>query len=54
MTMHINIYEDPADNRLLHTPTAQNKASSDKATDSVQLQDSRTTHQLLNITTRML
>ena len=50
----VNIYEDPAENGLLHSPTAQNKACSNKATDSVQLLYSRTTQQLLNITTRTL
>ena len=50
----INIYEDPAEDRLLHSSTAQNKACSNKVTDSVQLLNSRTTQQLLNITTRTL
>ena len=36
----INIYEDLTEDRLLHSPTAHNKACSDKATDSVQLLDS--------------
>ena len=50
----INIYEDPTEDKSLHSPTAQNTASSSKASDNVQLLNSGTTQQLLNITTTML
>ena len=50
----INIYEDLAEDKSLHTPTAQNTAHSIKATDNVQLLDSGTAQQHLNITTTML
>ena len=50
----INIYEDPAEDRSLHSPTTQNKACSSKATTSIQLLDSGTAQQLLNVTTTML
>ena len=50
----INIYEDPAEDNSLHTPTAQNTAHSSKATYTIQLLDSGTAHMLLNITTTML
>ena len=49
----MNIYEDPAEDRLQHSPTVQNRAYSSKATDSIQLLDSQTAQQL-NITTKML
>ena len=42
------------EDRLQDSPTAQNRAYSSKATDSVQLLDSQTAKQLLNVTTRML
>ena len=50
----INIYEDPAEDKSLHTPTAQNTAHSSKATDDTQLLNSGTAQQLLNITSAML
>ena len=50
----INIYEDPAEDKLQHSPIVQNTAQSSKATDNIQLLDSRTAQQLLNITTKML
>ena len=31
----INIYEDPAEDRLQHRPIAQNKVKSSKVTDSI-------------------
>ena len=50
----INIYEDPTEGRLQHSPTAQNRAHSSKATDNIQLLDSWTVQQLLNVTVKML
>ena len=50
----INIYEDPAEDSLWHSPPAQNTAKSRKSTDSVQLLDSGTAQQLLNVTTKTL
>ena len=47
----INIYEDPAEDRLQHSPVAQNKAKSNKVTNSMELLNTGTTQQLLNITT---
>ena len=46
----INIYEDPAEDRLQHSP----KAKSRKVTESMQLLDTRPAQQLLNITTKTL
>ena len=46
----INIYEDPAENKPLHSPTTQSTAYPSKVTDNVQLLHSGTTQQLLNIT----
>ena len=50
----INIYEDPAEDKLQHSPIVQNTAQSSKATDNIQVLDSRNAQQLLNITTKML
>ena len=50
----INIYEDPTEDSLQLSPIAQNTAKSSKSTDSVQLLDSRTAQQLLNVTTKTL
>ena len=50
----VNIYEDPAEDRLLHSPTAQNTAHSSKVTDNIQLLDSKTAQQFINITIAML
>ena len=50
----INIYRDPTEDRLQHSPTAQNTAHYSNATDSIQLLYSRTTQQLLNVTTKIL
>ena len=50
----INIYEDPTEDRLQHSPTAQNRAYCSQAIDSVQLLDSGTAQQLLNVTIRTL
>ena len=47
---NFNIYEDPMEDRLQHSPIAQNEAKSTKVTDRVQLFDTGTTQQLLNIT----
>ena len=50
----INIYEDPAEVKLQHLPIAQNKVKSSKVTDSMQLLDTRTAQQLLNVTIKTL
>ena len=50
----INIYEDLTEDRLQHSPTAQNGAHSSKATDHIQLLDSGTAQQLLNVTIETL
>ena len=50
----INIYEDPAEDRLQCSPIKQNTAKPSKVTDSMQLLDSRTAQQLLNVTTKVL
>ena len=48
------IYKDPTEDRLQHSPTAQNRAHSGKATNNVWLLDSRTAQQLLNVTSKMI
>ena len=50
----INIYEDPAENKPLCSPTIQSTAHPSKVTDNVQLLDSGTAQQLLKITTPTL
>ena len=50
----INIYEDPAEDRSLYSPTAQNTTHSSKVTDNIQMLHSKTGQQLLNVTTTML
>ena len=50
----INIYEDPAENKPLHSPTTQSTACPSKVTGDIQLLDSGTAQQLLSITTTML
>ena len=48
----INICEDSTEDRLQHLPIVQNKAKSNKVTNSMQLLNTRTTQKLLNITTK--
>ena len=50
----INIYVDPTENKLPHSPATQSIAHPSKVTDDVQLLDSEPAQQLLNITTTML
>ena len=50
----INIYEEPIENKQLHSPTTQNTMHPNKVTDTIQQLDSVTALQLLNITTTML
>ena len=50
----INIYKDPTEDSLQHSLIAQNTAKSSKSTDSMQLLDSGTAQQLLNVTTKTL
>ena len=50
----ISIYEDPAENKPLHSPTTQSTAYPSKVTDNIQLLDSGTAQQPLNVTTTML
>ena len=50
----IDIYEDPAEVKLKHSPVLKGQPESSKTTDEVQLLDAGTTQQLLNITTKTL
>ena len=50
----VNIYEDSTEDKLQCSPIKQNMAKSGKVTDSMQLPDSGTAQQLLNITTKTL
>ena len=54
-TLHtFNIYEDPTEVKLQNPSIVQNRVNSSKVTDSVQLLDTGTAQQLLNITTKTL
>ena len=50
----IDIYEDPAEVRLQHTPVPKIQPESSKVTDKVQIHHAGTAQQLLNITTKTL
>ena len=50
----INIYVDPVENKPQHSLATQSTAHSSKVAEDIQLLDSETTPQLLNITTAML
>ena len=50
----VDIYEDPAKVRLQYQPVSKSQPESRKVTDNVQLLDTRTTQQLMNITIKML
>ena len=50
----INVYEDPVENKQLHSPTTQNTMCPNKVTDTIQWLDFITALQLLNITTTVL
>ena len=49
----VNIYKDPTEDKLQHPHIAQNKGKSSNVTDSVQLLDTGTTQQQLNVITKL-
>ena len=50
----INVYDDAVEDKQQHSPNMQDTTHSSKVTEGIQLLDSRTPPQLLNITTAML
>ena len=49
----VDIYEDPAEVRLQYQSFLKSQPESGKVTDNMQLLDTRTKQQLLNVTTKM-